>query len=249
MMPGEPQHSVFGRWYRRPRRNIRAADHDHWEAEHASGFDFGKGGVAAGVLRENHLDPVFAEEADVFLRGEGSACVDENNVRQIGRRCWHIDEPDHIAMLRGSLEAGQSEAADAAKHFAGCGPKRGDSFRHTGDLDPAILRLLSPSGPFDREKRPAGHRGGLDGITAHLAREGMRGIDHEIDAPGFEVSGKPFRAAKTAGARGDGLGARRCRAAREREDRLEANIGCEQPRERACFGRAAQNEDTYAPRV
>ena len=88
IMPGEPSHGVLRRRNRWPGRNERALHHHDRQAERAGGFDLGDRCVAAGVLGQNNLDAVLAEQADVVLRREGAARLDEDDVRQSERRLW-----------------------------------------------------------------------------------------------------------------------------------------------------------------
>ena len=96
----------------------RALDHDDWQAERTRRFNFGVGGVAAGILGQHNLDAVFAEQADVVLRGKRSARLDEDDVRQSEGAFGQIDQADDVGMLRGGLQFGERKAADAAEDIA-----------------------------------------------------------------------------------------------------------------------------------
>jgi hypothetical protein len=73
-------------------------------------------------------------------------------------------------------------------------------------------------------------------------------IDQDIDAFLAQITDKSVNPAKAPAADRNGLSARRRGPAGERQDCLEAQIGCEQPRQRARFRRAAQEKNTYGSR-
>ncbi len=247
-MPVEPDHCVFSRWNRWPWRNERARNHHDRQAERVRRFDLGNGGIAARILGENSFDAMLPEQADIVLRREGASRLDHCDVRQAGRNRGPVDHADNISVLPRGSQLRKGKAADAAEDDARLWAERCDGGSNVRRLDPAISRLLLPSGPLDGEKRRAGHRGGLDRVAAHLASEGMRGVDQHIDAFHPQIAGKALRTAKTAASRWNWLSAGRGGPACERKDCFEAPVAGEESRKRARFRGAAQKEDAHGSR-
>ena len=70
----------------------------------------------------------------------------------------------------------------------------------------------------------------------------MGRVDDRIDALGLEERREALGAAEAADPLGDRRGRRLCGRARERQERGHSGVAGETARERAGFGRAAENE-------
>lgn len=234
-MCAKPGHRLFNRCDGGPRWNEGPRDHDNRQCQSARGFDLGHCGPATRVLSEDDFDTVLAEQADVVIGGEGAAPLNNDGAGQTGWGCRHIDQPDHVSMLRGRSELRQRQAAGPAEHDARAWPQRGHRRSYVRHLGPPVARLLLPRRPFDGEKRDACSLSGLYGIAAHPAGEGMGCIDQGIDARLAQIMDKPLNPAKAAAPDWNGLGTRRGGPAGKRQDCIEARIGREQPCQRARF--------------
>jgi hypothetical protein len=74
----------------------------------------------------------------------------------------------------------------------------------------------------------------------------MGGVDHGVDALGRKIGGEPRRAAETADARRDRRGRWIGGRAGQRENANDGRVIGDPPRQRARFGRAAENEQAKA---
>jgi len=248
-MGGEPNHGFGGGRYTGPGRNEWAGNHDNGQPECARSFDLRYGRVSARVLRQDRLDAMLAEEADIVIGGERAARLDDFDVRQIGRLGGAVDQADNVAVLWRGLQVSQGKTADGAEDRAGFGAERCDGGRHVLDLNPNISSLFYPGGPLQREQRRICQARRFDGVAAHLRGKGMRGVDQKIDAFGLEIVGEPFGATKAAAAGFNGLRPGRKRPASKRQDGFEPEVCRNKFRERARFGRAAEKEHAHGPCV
>ncbi len=248
IMAGQPAQGVFHRRNRWPGRNERALNHHDRQAKRARCLDLGDGGIAAGVFRQNNLDAMLPEQADIILRREGAARLNEDDVRQSEGRGGQIDQADDVGVLRRGLQLGEGEAADPAENLPGLGANRLDSGGHIWRKRPIVAGPKLPGRSFDREQRRAGGRSRFDGMAAHLRGEGVRGIHQHLNALVPKIADEPFDAAKPAASRRDRLGARRGSPAGEGKRGIEMAVPGEQPCKRARFRGAPKEKNAHGSR-
>jgi len=248
-MAGKPDHGVFGGRNRWARRDEWALDHHDGKSKRARGFDLGNRGAAARILRENHLDAALVKQANIVLPCERPACLDYDDIGQIERCCWRVDQPDDVGMLRRGLKLSKSEAADGAEDRARFWAERGNRRSHIRNEGPVVPWLPFPGGPFDGEKRRPGDRSGRDGVAAHLGGKGMGRVDEHIDALVPQITCKPCGSAKAASSDANGLSARSRRPSCKGENCLETAVPSEQPCERTSFRRAPEEKNAHGPCV
>ena len=246
--PGEPSHGVSGCRYRWAGRDEGPLDHHDRQAERAGGFDFGDRCVAAGILGQDNLDAVLAKQAEVVLRREGAARLDEDDVWQIERAFGQVDQADDVDVLRRGLKLGEGETADAAEDFSLRRANRLDGGGHIGREGPIVAGLRLPGGPFDGEQRRAGCRSRFDGVAAHLRGERMRGIHERIDTFVLQIADEAFDTAEAAVSGSDRLGAWRRGPAGEGECGCKTAVRREQPCKRARFRRASEEKNAHGQR-
>ncbi len=218
----------------------RARDHDHGKAQRPRGLDFRNGGIAAGIFGEYDFDAVFAKQPHVILGGERASGLDELKVRQSDWRGRPVDEAYDVAVLRRGAQFAERKAAGGAEHGARHLSQGLNGGRHVLHFDPMIALVFFPGMPVDCQKRNACRRGRFDGVPAHLACKGMRGIDEKIYALLTQIADKALYAAKAAAAYRDRQGAGSSGSAGKRKHRLKATVARQPFSEQAGFGGAAQ---------
>ena len=248
IMLGEPNHGVFSRGDRWAGRDEGAPDHHDRQAERAGGFDLGDRCIAAGILGQDNLDAVLAKQAEVVLRREGAARLDEDDVWQIERAFGQVDQADDVDVLRRGLKLGEGETADAAEDFSLRRANRLDGGGHIGREGPIVAGLRLPGGPFDSEQRRAGCRSRFDGVAAHLRGERMRGIHERIDTFVLQIADEAFDTAEAAVSGSDRLGAWRRGPAGEGECGCKTAVRREQPCKRARFRGAPEEKNAHGQR-
>ncbi len=249
VMIGEPFHSILCIGHARPRGDVRARYHHDWKPEYSRRLDLRDGRLPARVLSKNDRDAMIAKQPDIALCAKGPARLNNPGMRQIERLSRQIDEPDDVTMLRRLPQIRESETADAAEDGTWSGSEGFNRASDIGDLDPAVLRLLLPSGPLKGEQRHAGHARSLNRVPAHPGCERVRSVDQTIDPPGLEIAGQSLGTPKSADPNLDRLGERGGGAAGKRQNGVKPCVRRKQSRKGACLGRTAQKEDAHGPRV
>ncbi len=241
-MTGEPLR-FLGRSGAMPVIGRRPLDEHDGQAENARGDDLAVGGLAAGILADDHLDPLFAKKSDLVLHREGAAGQQVFDLRRIERRIDGIDAAHEIAVLRRGIEGLCLLPADGEEDAARVFPERCDGVGRRGDARPAVAVRFVPAMPLQSQKRNAGFKACGAGIGGNLPGEGMRGVDQEIDRLRAEIIDEARHTAEAAAAHRHGLrgGVDRAAGQRKRDGKI---VAFRQARgEFAGFGRSAQYED------
>jgi len=246
-MPREPDHGVFGGWNGWPRRYEGALHHDHGQLQRARCLDLGGGGMAARVLRQDHLNAMVLEQTDIVLGGKRPPSLNEHNIGQIAGHGGHVDQPHDVSVLRRGQKLTDCQASDA-EHHTRVRAQRGYGRGHVRNLDPIVAGLTLPRRSFYGEQRRTCDRGGRDGVAAHLSGKGMGCVDQNVDAFVPQIADEPLDAAKAAASHRNGLSARSRGAPGQRQRRLKALIRREQARQRACLCRAPQEKYAHGSR-
>lgn len=213
------------------------------EAENARGDDLSVGGVATGILADDDIDALLPQQVHFRLDGEGAAGKQILHARCLHRRIDRIDAAHEIMMLRRGVEGSRLLSADreedAARLLAQCRNRLFDG----GPADPAITLRFLPAAPFQPQQRNARSRACRMGIGRNLSREGMGGIDQEVNVLVVQIGRKPGHAAETAGAHGRRLWRWIDGAAGKRERDGKIGTAGKTAGKVAGFRRAAQYED------
>ncbi len=241
-MIGEP-HCILDRFGAVVVRDRRPLDEHDRKAEAACGSDFAIGGRAPGVLADDHIDPVGAQQGDLVFDGEGAAGEQVFDIEGGERRIDGIDAAHEIMMLRGGIEGLRLLPADGEKDAAWRFTKGDYRIGNRGDAHPAVARNLFPAESLEPQQRNAGGGAGCTGIGGNLLGEGMRGVDEKIDRMRSKIGGKPFHTAETARADRHRLrgGIERAAGERQRDGKIRASA--KPTGQIARFRRAAKNED------
>lgn len=241
-MIGEP-HRILDRFGAVVVRDRRPFDEHDRKAERACGSDFAIGGRATGVLADDHVDSVGAQQGDLVLDREGTAGEQVFDIGGGERRIDGIDAAYEIMMLRGGIEDLRLLTADGEENAARRLTQRRYRISNRGDARPAVAGNRFPAETLQPQQWNAGHAAGRAGIGGNLFREGMRGVDQEIDCMRSKIGGKPFGTAETTGADRHGLRGGIERAAGERQRHGEIGTVAKAAGQIARLRRAAQNED------
>lgn len=241
-MIGKPLR-FYGRSGAMPVIRLHSLDKHDGQAKNACSDDLGVGGIAAGILADDHLDLMFAKQGNLVLHREGPAGQQIFDMRRIERRIDRIDAAHEIVVLRRGVEGLGLLPADGKEHATRAIPQRGNGIGHRSNARPAIAVRLVPAKPFQPEKRNAGLVTGGTSICGNLPGEGMRGVDQKLDRLRAEIIDKAGNTAKAAAAHRHGLrgGIDRAAGKRERHGKVVATgKACSQF---AGFRRSAQYED------
>ncbi len=222
----------------------RPLDEHDGQAENARGDDLAVSGLAAGILADDNLDPVFAKKSDLVFHRERTAGQQVFDLRRIERRIDGIDAAHEIAVLRRGIEGLGLLPADGEEDAARVFPECCNGVRHRGDTRPSVAVRFVPATSLQTQQRNAGLAACGAGIGGNLPGEGMRGVDQEIGRLPTEIVDKAGNAAEATAAHRHGLPGGIDRAAGKRERHGEVVAFCQARRKLAGFGRSAQYEDT-----
>ena len=220
-------------------------DQNDGKAEAARGGDLAVGGLAAGILADDHVDATLAQKRLLRLDGEGAAGEQVVDMGSGKRRIDGINAAHEIMVLRRGIESLRLLPADGEEHAARHIAQRRHGPGHRGNPRPAVALDLLPAEPFEPEERNARRRARRAGIGGNPPCKGMGRIDQQVDGLGQEMGLEPRRAAEAAGAHRDGLRRGVERAAGERQRDGKIGPAGKPAREAARLGRAAQYEDAF----
>jgi len=241
----EPREHFFYSLDKTDWRQWRPSQDDDAESKCARRTDLAVAGGAAAVLGDDRVDGMGREQSALVDFSKRPSRRDIVGLWQGQRRPNRIDASDKIMMLRRCLKGQQILAAerkeDAPRRSAKCAYR----FGHGRDVEPTISGLWQPRRAPQCEEPHTGRLRGLRGIRGNDCGIGMRRVDQDIDALGFEIIGKAGCTAETAGANWDRLRRRTRCAPGERQGDGGSRAARQPFAKLSCFQRAAENEDTH----
>ena len=237
----EPRQDIVELRECRARGHGGALDHQHAQPQFARGDELGLGPRAAGVLGDDQLGPVVAQQGDVSGHVERPAGEGNGRVRQGQRRVGLVHQPQQIVVLGMVGKDGQRLLADGQKD-----PRRGLRQGCGGGFDirqmgPGVGGGLGPRGTFIRGQRDTGLRTGGMGVTTHLCGERMGRVDHAGDVVLRDKVQQSGHATETTHAGGQRLRHGGRRASGIAEQRIIATFS-QRAGEAGGLCRAAKNE-------
>lgn len=241
-MIGKP-HRLFGRLGAVAVRRGRPLDQYDGQAENAGGNHLAIGRFAAGILADDHVDPVFVQKRDFRFHGEGAAGQQIVDMRRRHRRVDRVDAAHEIVVLRRGVESPGFLSTDSEEDASRCLAQRGHGLGHGRNARPAVALCLVPAKTFQPQQRNANFSACSPGIGGNLPGKGVGRVDHEIDGPFTEIGRKPRNAAETAGAHRHGLRCGIDRAAGQRQRNGKIQPAGKPACQIARIGGAAQYED------
>lgn len=217
-------------------------DQDDLNPKAARGVQFRAGSDAAGIFRDDEVDPVILQEAEVVFVGKGAAGkFDLGWEGQVHRR---IDEAQKVMMLGLCSKDFQLQATDCQKDALRSCRQMGNGGLHVGHMGPAISCSGLPRLALQRDEAHLRCRAGRDRVGRHLGGKGVCRIDHMGDAFLPQVLNQPVDAAEASNPQGKGLGHGRLGSTRIRENGRNALIG-KTFRHQTRFGRSAKKKDAH----
>lgn len=247
-MIGKP-HRILDRFGAMVVRRRRPLDKHDRQAENARGDDLAMGRLPAGILADDDVDAVIAEQRHLRLHREGPAGEDILHLRRLQRRIDGIDAAYEIMVLRRGIEGLRLLPTDGEEHTARRGAERCDGLGDRADAYPAVALRLFPAGALEPQERQIRRRACRAGIGGDLPGKGVGGVDQQIDGVLAQKGRKPLCPAETAGAHRHGLRHRIERAAGKRQGDGEIGPVREPFRQIPRFRRAAQDKDALLVHV
>lgn len=236
-------HLVNGR-YGSSRRQLRAADHENRNGQHARGGYFRVSGASAGVLRQHAGNIVRPKQDQIIFRLKWPARANHRGVRKRQVFKDWIDNADHVMMLRRGGERSERQSPKTRKNsLRSFGQSRHRIFDARKAL-PSVAGLRHPCGAFKRDQRNVGVARRLNGVSADTGGERVRRIDDDTKTFIRDKASKAHRTTEAADAHRQSfqqIGLRR--PARQRQHDIEAIIAvkntCQVPR----FTRPAEQQN------
>jgi hypothetical protein len=149
-------------------------------------------------------------------------------------------------VLRRGLERREVFPANRQQHPARGHAQRGGGFLHISDDNPVVARNGLPFGPTHHAQGYAGLGTCGFRISAYLGCEGMRRIDHRIDALGMQPSSQPCRTPEAAYPDRQFLWRGLPRPPGQRQHRVEPCISGQRVAKLRRFSCAAQDQHPHA---
>ena len=245
-MSGEPGHDAVEIMQRLGFGRGGLAQDDDFDVECARRLDLGVGRAPAAILGHQRFDLLALHEREFIGERERTARKDQLAVGEGVDLRRPVDCPHDVAMLRGSRESAELQPALGEEDCSPLSPESVDGVVHCCDFDPAVVGLVCPGRTGVDDERRTGRPAGCDGVGGHARGEGMGRVDDGVDALAGEKRRQAFGAAKAADASGDGRWSGIGRRSRQRQDGRNIRLIGDPPHERACFRRAAENEQAMA---
>lgn len=221
-----------------------ALDHDDLDAERTRSSDLRISGAATGILGDDDLDALVVQQLPFVGFVEGTACEDVTAVGNGKRRVDRINAADKIAVLRSSGEAPGLLSADGEEDTAGRGTERRDGGVDAVDASPSVTIDNLPGRATQRKEWNLHSFSGGRRVGRDLVGERMGRVDEQVDTFLSQVINQALGAteAADAGRQGQGLGIRGSPGKRNR--RVDIVAQRQSFRQRACLGRATEDQDT-----
>lgn len=187
-------------------RQFGTLDHQHRQPHLASCRQLGHGALTTGVLADQALNAVLAQQVEVTLQAEGAAVDGDGVMGQRGSRLGSVDQTQQIVMLGLCREGGEMHAADGQQYSLGRAGERIHGGFNAVDSLPAVARHRLPGGTSQGDEFHIAVCCGLYGMAAHLCGEGMGGIHQMGDAVLRQPGPQPLDATEASNAGGQWLG-------------------------------------------
>ena len=225
-------------------RRGRLAHDDNLDLQRPRRLDLGVGRAPATVLGHQRFDPFALHQCEFVGERERAARQDQPAFGQRVDLRRPVDRPHDVAMLRRSREGGELQPPLREEDCSWGRTESVDSVVHGSDFKPAVAGLARPRSAGEYDERSIGRVAGSDGVGRDARSERMGRVDDGVDALACEKRGQAFGAAEAADASRDrrwsGVGGR----SRQRQNCRNIGLIGDPPRKRACFRRAAENEQT-----
>ena len=238
----QPNQHLFREIALGPVRNGGTVDHQDRQAQRPRGDQLGNGAIPARVLAHHQINGVGLQQLAVACDGEWPAINDQAVMGQAGRLPRHVHETQQIVVLWLGRKSGHMHPSERQHHAAGLPSQHGDRAADIGNAGPAVTgdRLPGATGQSDmgHPRQP----GGLHRMKAHRRGKGVGRVHQMGYAMATQIIGQPCHPAEPANSYRNRLSTGGLGPSGIAECRGDA-LRRKQSGERACLGRAAQQED------
>lgn len=219
-----------------------AVDHQDRQPQLPCGDQLGPGPAATGILADDQVDGMIAQQGGVTLNGEGAA-IHRNAVAGQGRRnVGGIDQTQQVMMLRCRPEFGQMHPPKCQHDPLRRPVQRTDGSTNIRHMAPVIAGAGDPGRAAKRDQRHVGHCGGLYSVLADPGSKGMGCVDQVGDCVIAQIICQSRYPAKAAHADSHGLLARVPHPSGIGQRGGQSSLG-KVLGQFAGFGRAAKDQD------
>lgn len=225
-----------------------ACDHHNGQTQIARGGKFWRGGVGAGVFRDEDIDTVLSHQACFGLAREGGALEQDRVIRRQAGRIRGDNAADEVVMLWRGAKRREILASGGEEHTARRGAKSGRCGVDVRHNDPVIVRRGLPAGPLQTQERCAGLGAGSDSIATHLRGKRVCGVDHRANFLCVKIGGQTFDATKTTLSRFDVRQIWGGRDACQGKDAVQVGHIFQRASQCEGFGGAAENQHAQGMR-
>ena len=226
----------------------RLNDH-HRQIQFTRGDELRSRGTAAGILRDDDVDPLASHQFALGFELEGTAIEQNFVIGQFRKVTWVIYGADEIVVLRGAGEVIEPETTGGQQDAPWCVAQCHRGFVEICDVDPTVSRLTKPGRANVGDDRNGGLSGGRGGVVADPSGKRMGGIHEGVDAMVTQPGRQAGDPAEATDARRDGLSRGIGGATGERKRRIDVRTIGERASEPARFRRATENKNSHrAPR-
>lgn len=238
----QPDQHLFREIALGPVRNGGAVDHQDRQAQRPRSDQLGNGAIPARVLAHHQIDGVGLQQLAVACDGEWPAINDQGVMGQVGRLLRRVHETQQIVMLWLGRKSGHMHPPQRQHDAAGLPSQRGDRAADIGNAGPAVTGNRLPGATGQGHMGHPRQPGGLHRMKAHRHGKGVDRVHQMGYAMAAQIVGQPRHPAEPANPHRNRLNTGIFRPSGIAERRRNA-LRREQSGERACFGRAAQQED------
>ena len=224
----------------------RTLHHHHRQGQPARRHKLADRRRPTGILADKDLDALAAHQILFVVGVEGTALLDDIDMRHRQAISDRLDGADEITMLRSVGESGQFQPADREEDAPGRVAQRlrgGLDIRHGF---PAVAGPRPPGFAADRQKRHAFGLAGVFGMEGHDRGEGMSRVDDGDDAFLDQITPEPLDAAEAADADRQIARTGIDGVARQRDNGADIGSLISQVLvKRSSFSRSAEDEDGH----
>lgn len=201
-----------------------AVDQDHGQAQVTRRIQFCTRARTTRVLCDDMGDVVGLQQIKIALQRKGAARNHRSGMGQ-GQSGGLVNKPQKVMMLRLYGEIVQRLAPYGQENPCRIVGQGRNSARHIGDALPVVTLGRLPRRAFKGQQRRLGDGCGLNGVAAHLRREGVGRVNQVGDGVLAQVAHQTRHPAEAANALAQGLAQRGFGASGVRENRVNALIG------------------------
>lgn len=225
-----------------PRRQKRPPHHQDGQAKRARGVQLGLRAAAPCVLAHHNVHPVLAQQGDVACHIEGAARDDGRVVWQRWQSLGLVDQAQDVMVLWLTREGGQMHPAHRQHHTLGRTAQRCGGAWQISHALPEVAMAGVPGVACKSQQRNPNLLAGSDGMATHTRSKGVSGVHYMRHLVALQIVRQPWHTAEAADTHCNRLRTRLGHPTGIRQRGAVPPFG-QNTGQRACFGRAAQDQD------